>query len=196
VKSHVRSLKATGHGAEAVELQSRLEAMSAPGKNPEADWQDAVKAAVAARNAARFDEALVLISKAVALAEQLRPRDWRLIQAIGLSANFYQSQGKYTEAAAEYQRQLVVSEEVYGPQSPQNADPLMELGMNASIQHDYVSAEDYYFRALELNEKTFGRTNYRIAGSLNELGAMYLSSVTSERLRRGWLAEAEARQKK
>ena len=34
VKAHMQSLKGTGHAAEGVELESRLEAMSAPGKTP------------------------------------------------------------------------------------------------------------------------------------------------------------------
>ena len=121
------------------------------------------------------------MSKAVSLAEKLQPRDWRLVEAIGQLAGFYQSQQKFTEAAAEYQRQLVVSEEVFGPQSPENAGPLTWLGNNSLLQHDYVSAERFYFRALELNEKTFGRTNYRITDSLNQLGAMYIAERKFEK---------------
>lgn len=181
VMAHVQSLKATGHAAEAVELESRLEAMSAAGKNPEADWRDAVKTALAARNAGRPEEALAAMTKAVSLAEKLQPRDWRLVEAIGQLAGFYQSQQKFAEAAAQYQRQLVVTAEVFGPQSPENAAPLTWLGNNSLLQHDYVSAERFYLRALELTEKTFGPTNYRVAGSLNDLAAMYIAQRKFEK---------------
>jgi tetratricopeptide (TPR) repeat protein len=181
VKAHIQSLKATGHAVEAAELESRLGAMSARGKNPAADWQDAVKAALKARNSGRPDEALTLMASAVSLAEKLQPRDWRLVEAIGQLAGFYQSQQKFTEAAAEYQRQLMVSEEVFGAQSPENAGPLMWLGNNSLLQHDYVSAERFYLRALELNEKTFGPTNYRVTGDLDALAALYVAQRKFEK---------------
>jgi Tetratricopeptide repeat len=82
---------------------------------------------------------------------------------------------KFAEAAAEFQRQLAVTAEVYGAESPENADPLTRLGSNALLQHDYVSAERDYFRALELTEKTLGPTNYRVKGNLDLLAEAYVA---------------------
>jgi hypothetical protein len=56
-----------------------------------------------------------------------------------------------------------VTEEVYGPQSPENSNPLEWLGSNALGEHDYPSAVGFYSRALELNEKTYGKNSARIA---------------------------------
>jgi hypothetical protein len=110
--------------------------MSVPGKNPEADWQAAVDAGLAVMRTGNFDEGQARFRTALALAEKLQPRDWRFIRTIGQLAGMYQNGQKFAEAAAEYQRQLAVTAEVYGAESPENADPLM--GGISAASHPYL----------------------------------------------------------
>ena len=45
----------------------------------------------------------------------------------------YQNWQKFSEDAATFQRQLAVTAEVYGAESPENATPLTNLGSNAQF---------------------------------------------------------------
>src|SRR5438105_3623628 len=112
-----------------------------------------------------YEDSQAFLRTAVSLAEKLQPRDYRLTRTIGQLGRMYQNQQKFPEAAGEFRQQLAVTEEIYGAQSPENATPLMLLGTNALLQHDYISADRYYSRGLELNEKTFGPTSWRVDSS-------------------------------
>ena len=94
--------------------------MRATSKNPAAEWQAAVDEGIKARGPDSVDKAQALFESAVALAEKLQPRDWRLIRTIGQLGATYQNAQKFSEAAAQFQRQLAVTTEVYGAQSPEN----------------------------------------------------------------------------
>jgi len=57
----------------------------------------------------------------------------------------------------------------------------MLLGTNALLQHDYISAERYYSRGLELNEKTFGPTSWRVETDLLQLAEAYVHHRSFEK---------------
>ena len=120
VNAHIQLFKSTGRSGEAAELESRLAAMRVISKNPAAEWQAAVDAGIKARGPDSVDKAQALFESAVALTEKLQPRDWRLIRTIGQLGATYQNAQKFSEAAAQFQRQLAVTTEVYGAQSPEN----------------------------------------------------------------------------
>ena len=181
INAHIQSLKVSGHSGEAAELESRLTATYAASNNPEAEWQASVDAGIDALGKGHYEDSQAFLRTAVSLAEKLQPRDYRLTRTIGQLGHMYQNQQKFPEAAGEFRRQLAVTEEIYGAQSPENATPLMLLGTNALLQHDYISAERYYSRGLELNEKTFGPTSWRVETDLLQLAEAYVHHRSFEK---------------
>ncbi len=63
---------------------------------------------------------------------------------------------------------------LFGPQSANLAAPLRSLGRNALMQHDYATAEKFFFRAVDVNEKVFGEGSDRVASSLVSAAVVYV----------------------
>jgi hypothetical protein len=49
------------------------------------------------------------------------------------------------------------------------------LGNNALQQHDYASAEHFYFRAVDTNEKVFGESSDKVAAALIVASRVYFA---------------------
>ena len=88
----------------------------------------------------------------------------------------YKRQGQDPAAAeAAYERELKVTEEIYGAQSANLAAPLQSLGRNALMQKDYASAEKFFFRAVDVNEKVYGEGSDKVAHSLLIAASVYIA---------------------
>ena len=97
-------------------------------------------------------------------------------------AQLYQ-QGKFSEAVPLAKRLLAIRENAFGPNHPDVAISLNDLGMLSKHQGLYAEAEPPYKRALYIREQAFGPNNAAVAESLNNLGTLYYNQ--------GRYAEAE-----
>ena len=98
----------------------------------------------------RFDDAEKSYKEAVRLAESLPPGDENLIVALGRLGNTYGIRQDYADGEAAFHRQLAIVEKTFGPRSPRMTDPLFSLGSFAAGQKNFVAAEDYFSRALDI----------------------------------------------
>ena len=103
----------------------------------------------------------------------MQPHDARLVTAldnVGMGC-----MGRDPAAAeAAFERELKVTEELFGPQSANLAAPVQSLGRNALMQHDYATAEKFFFRAVDVNEKVFGEGSDRVASGLVSAAVVYV----------------------
>ena len=107
------------------------------------------------------------------LAEKMQPHDQRLVTALDHVGNEYLGQNPAAAEAA-YERELKVSEEIFGVHSANTAMPLQSLGRNALMQKDYAAAEKFYFREVDVNEKVYGEGSDRVAASLLDAASVYV----------------------
>ena len=68
----------------------------------------------------------------------------------------YRDQGRYAEAEPLYKRALAISEKAIGPEHPDVAASLGNLGKLYQAQGRYAEAEPLYNRALLISEKVLG----------------------------------------
>jgi tetratricopeptide (TPR) repeat protein len=122
----------------------------------------------------QWDQAIRNYKKAIELSEKLQTHDGRLAIVLGELGRVTMGLQNFAEADALFHRQLKVSEEVYGAQSPMLGEPLQNLGMMAAYQHDSASAQNYLAHALDLNEKTYGENSPGIATSLRVMATSYI----------------------
>ncbi len=78
--------------------------------------------------------------------------------------------GDYAGALPYYERALAISEQVLGPDHPDTARSLNNLGGLLQAQGDYAGARPYYERALAIREQVLGPEHPDTASSLNNLG--------------------------
>ena len=171
----IKSLRAAGKSGEADSLQASLAAKGAEAQGLERQWNDALDEVRRDLSARRNDDAEKSAQSALALAERLRPRDRRLLQTIETLARVFIFENKLSEAQVQWQRQLDVSQELFGPLSLDNAHALEGLGGTAYLQKDYASAVNFYSRAIEISEKTLGPTEPRLLLELSWLAMTYQS---------------------
>jgi tetratricopeptide (TPR) repeat protein len=168
----VASLKAAGKTAEAAALETRVRnAEAAPSLSEKLDA--ALQAGATANLQRHFEEATLDYKQAVELAEKMQPHDQRLASALDHLGNEYFG-GDPAAAEAAYERELKVTEEIYGPQSWNVTAPLQSLGRNALMQKDYAGAEKFFFQAVDVNEKVFGEGSDKVANSLVMAAGVYI----------------------
>jgi tetratricopeptide (TPR) repeat protein len=169
---HVTALKSSGKPAEAAALEARIRNMeAAPNLSEKIDA--ALQAGAQANQQRHFDEALKHFQEAVQLAEKMEPHDQRLVTALDHVGDEYLGQDPAAAEAA-YERELKVTEEIFGVRSANTALPLQSLGRNALMQHDYAAAEKFYFREVAVNEKVYGEGSDRVAASLLDAASVYV----------------------
>lgn len=93
------------------------------------------------------------------------------------------STGDYKSAAEAGKQALKVAEEISGPDHPDVARSLGNLGMAHIALRQYAQAEPLYRRALTILEKAFGPDDANIAACLNRLAEIHVN--------RGQYAQAE-----
>jgi tetratricopeptide (TPR) repeat protein/transcriptional regulator with XRE-family HTH domain len=82
-------------------------------------------------------------------------------------------QRNYQKAQSLFQRAYTLWEELYGPQHPNIAIVLYNLGGTYKLLGDYKSAERYLLRALAMCEQLLGAMHRHTARSLSSLGRLY-----------------------
>ncbi len=102
----------------------------------------------------------------------------------------YRVQGKYKDAELLSQRALAICERIQGPDHPEVAVKVNNLGIIYSDQGRYAEAEQLFRRAIEIREKAGEADHPWIAQSLSSLGALYSAQgkyVEAESLlKRAW----------
>ncbi len=80
--------------------------------------------------------------------------------------------GNLAEARPYYERALAIREKALGPDHPDTATSLNNLGYLLQAMGNLAEARPYYERALAINEKALGPDHPDTATSLNNLGAL------------------------
>ncbi len=168
------SLKSSGRGVEAAELQKRV-AMLDTGASTQQKFQTALQAGDKAFQARNIEAAEKSYKEAVALAQSLPPGDESLITALGRLGNAYGMRQKFTEASATFHQQLALVEKTFGPGSERSVEPLRFLGQLAAWQKNYPEAEAYLTRALDINTKKLGDNTPQAEESLRALAGLYMT---------------------
>ncbi|MCZ7669410.1 MAG: tetratricopeptide repeat protein [Chloroflexi bacterium] len=89
-------------------------------------------------------------------------------------AGFYLNQnGQYTAARPFYERALAIREQALGPDHPDTAQSLNNLGALHSAMGNLSEARPFYERALAIREQALGSDHPDTARSLNNLGALH-----------------------
>jgi hypothetical protein len=171
-KLHLAELRTQGQSAEATELETRLRA-SETAPSLDSSYHNAIKASAKAVEEKRFDDAETAAKQAVSVAEKMQPQDGRLPDAVGQLGNVYAWRMENKQAEEAYRCQLVLSEKVYGAQSPSINPALQNLAMLSLAQKDFPAAESYFSRACDLNLKTYGENSQALADSLRGLAHVY-----------------------
>jgi tetratricopeptide (TPR) repeat protein len=122
----------------------------------------------------RFDDSEREYRQALKIAETLQPADPRLATILGHLGRLAELRKDYTTAEANFERQLKVTELIYGSQNTTLADPLKWLAINAMAQRDFPSARRFLDRALEVNRKVYGENSASYADLLRTMGSAYV----------------------
>ncbi len=171
-QQHLADLRTNGKSAEADALSALLKkSEAAPNLNDK--FHAAMENSKQAAMAKNFNDAETFAKDAVAIAEKIQPQDGRLPEAVGQLGNVYMWRLDYKDATDAYKRQLALTQQLYGAESPMQAMSLQNLAMLALVQKDFDFAEKGFSRALELNQKSYGDNSNEVASSLSGLARVY-----------------------
>jgi tetratricopeptide (TPR) repeat protein len=131
---------------------------------------------VSLSRAAKYDEALPLIARALEIREKtLGPEDPLVAEALNSLAGIYRAKGDHVKAEPIYQRALAIRETAMGAEHPDVATSLNNLAIVYWTRADYAKAEPLHQRALAIREKVLGEEHPDVAASLNNLANIYLT---------------------
>jgi len=134
--------------------------------------------AVRLYQAGRYDEAIPLTQRALAILEKnLGPEHPAVAVSLNNLAALYTNKGDYARAEPLLERALAIQEKALGQEHPTVATSLDNLAVLYNNKGDYARAEPLFERALAIREKTFGLEHPDLANSLNNLGMLYLSKA-------------------
>lgn len=142
-------------------------------KDPESAWRNNMDASRRALNGSLLTDAENYALTAVSLAEKLSPRDSRLFESVSLLGWVYIREKKYSDGRTTWMRALSLSQELYGPDSQESVHALEGVAGCAYQVKDFSTAQAFYSRALELQEKTLGPSNHGVISDLYWLGFSY-----------------------
>ncbi len=130
-----------------------------------------------------YGRAVETMSRSLAIREQLFRNDPAMVSALSNLAVFYQNLGRFEEAEGTLLRALRILENVSAtsdPNSRNSADSINQLGfvLNnlASLYQetgDYITAEKYFLRSLELRERILGKDHALTALTQSNLAMLY-----------------------
>ncbi|MGI9406215.1 MAG: tetratricopeptide repeat protein [Hyphomicrobiaceae bacterium] len=127
------------------------------------------------RHQGKLSESIPLYQRSLAIAE--RPGSKTKPASIALRRGNYalilKQLGRFVEAEEQYRKALVAMETAYGPDHPNVAITLDNLGNLYLAQSRYKDAEKFYLRAQATFQKIYGPNHTSTATSLNNLGALY-----------------------
>jgi tetratricopeptide (TPR) repeat protein len=173
LEEHLAKLKASGKSKEASDLENGILAMNAAPGNGE-KLESLLHDGASAFKEHRFDDAENLYQQAVELAHKL-PDNKQMAFALDRLANTYGMKGEFPKAIATLHRELDFVQKAYGPGSPQAVQPLMSLGFIAGGLKDYVAAEQYFSRALAIDEAALGENSGQTAECLRTMAGVYMA---------------------
>lgn len=84
-----------------------------------------------------------------------------------------EKEGKYKEAAENWELIIELGEKYFGPHYPDIAPILNKLGNFYYLQGKYSKAEPLYIRSLGIKERALGANHADVAISLNNLAELY-----------------------
>ncbi len=123
----------------------------------------------------RFDEALPLAERALALREKwLKPDEVKVADALFNLAALYEGKGKSDKAEPLYLRALHIYERGAGASEPRLAGVLYTLGVIRYRKGSYSQSAAYLERAVALQEKLQGAESLEVAGLLLSLSEVYV----------------------
>jgi len=147
------------------------------GQNSSAELAEAErlsKRVVELRNAGRYDDAVPLAERALAILEKaLGAEHPNVATALNSLATLYANKGDYERAEPLYQRALTILEKALGAEHPDVATALNNLAALYAYKGDYARAEPLYQRALAITEKALGAEHPDVATSLSNLATLY-----------------------
>lgn len=122
----------------------------------------------------RYDEAIPIAQRALAIAEKLRGAEQTgLITAATQLAMVYQASGNYAEAEPLFKRALATGEKLLAPVDSNVAALVNNLAELYRNEGRFPEAEPLYRRALAIWEKASGRDHPDVATALNNLALLY-----------------------
>ena len=170
---HLASLRKAGKSSEAAQLEKTLsDAQSTTSATQKLD--SLMQSGSQAFTERRFDDSERDYKQALTIAEKIQPLDGRLTTILGHLGQLAAFRQDFTAAEAVFERQLKVTEQIYGSQNAALADPLKWLAMNAMAQKDFPSAKRFLDRALDVNRKVYGENSAGYVDILRILGGAYL----------------------
>jgi serine/threonine protein kinase/Tfp pilus assembly protein PilF len=90
-----------------------------------------------------------------------------------LIGQLYQEMGNYDRAEEMHREALATRRKLFGPESPQAAASLNDLGLALMAENKLPEAEQAHGEALAIRRGLFGNDNADTATSLNDLGGVY-----------------------
>lgn len=125
-------------------------------------------------NQGKYDEALPLAKRVLAIREKLLPRaDPRISSSLANLGELYLAKKDYKPARETFQRLLQIQEEVFGPDDVNLAFTLDRLALLHFAARNSRETEAAYKRALALREKSLGANDPQVAQSWLNLGEFY-----------------------
>jgi tetratricopeptide (TPR) repeat protein len=173
LNSHIASIAPSGKPPEAATQKPSPRATNSDAGisgQVDMDIQEGFNAMLAGRSA----ESEAKYKDAVELAGKLQPHDDRLVTSLIRLADLYGRENNFAEKESALQRAFRESVDLHGAESPLTTESLWALGADALSKSDYKSALDFYSRAVDVNKKTFGENNSKVADSLTFLAGVYV----------------------
>jgi tetratricopeptide (TPR) repeat protein len=170
---YLDSLNKAGKPAEASRLEDAVRTSLTP--NNASDKLDALmQAGSQAFDERRFDDSERSYKEALLIAEKLPQPEVRVATALGHLGQLTLYKKDFTGAQAAFERQLQVTDQVYGPQTIAGTEPLKWLAYTATAQGDFATAQKFFDRALELNRKAYGEDSTGYSEVLRAVAAVYI----------------------
>ena len=104
---------------------------------------------------------------------QLQPSEVEEVKRLAEEARRLGAEGRNLEGAEVFERVIVLMAKGFGPEHPNLAVLIGQLGGVYSKLGLYARAEPHYLRALAIREKAFGPEHLLVAQSLNDLALLY-----------------------
>jgi eukaryotic-like serine/threonine-protein kinase len=93
-------------------------------------------------------------------------------ELLTLTGQLYQQIGKYDGAEKMHRAALAINRKMFGPESPEVAASLNDLGLALSKQGNSAEAESALREALGIRRRRFGNDHQDVAASLNDLATV------------------------
>lgn len=125
----------------------------------------------------KYDEAIKLASRALAIREKLLPPDNPdIAECLNDLGVLYQQKGEFAQALPLLVRGLAIREKALKADDPLIIETLTNLAAVYRAEMDYRNAGPLLQRVLSLNEQAFGPDHGDVATSLNSLAMLYMES--------------------